>query len=143
MINELKDVTSIAKKDKKTKKYLPGATMVVKDANGVVVKEFVSNDSVYQLVLQPGEYTIEEIAAPKGYILSKEKLSFKVLVNGSLQVKNSNGVYEDSVMVEFYNSPEQPVPVPSTGASGMIVYIAGLTLLISGVVYAIKTAKEC
>ena len=143
MINELKDVTSIVKKDKKTNKYLAGATLVVKDANGTVMKEFVSNDSVYQLVLQPGDYTIEEIAAPKGYILSKEKLSFRVLVNGALQVKNSNGVYEDSVMVEFYNSPEQNVDVPPTGASGMIVYIAGLTLVISGVVYAIKTAKEC
>ena len=143
MINELKDVTSFAKKDKVTDKYVSGATLVVKDSKGTVVKEFVSDNSVYQLVLQPGDYTLEEKAAPKGYVLSNETLSFRVLVNGSLQIKNSNGVYEDSVMVVFYNTPEQPVPVPPTGASGMIVYIAGLTLIISGVVYAIKTAKEC
>ena len=143
MINELKDVTSFVKKDKVTKKYVAGATLVIKDAKGTVVKEFVSNNSVYQLVLQPGDYTIQEIAAPKGYVLSKETMEFRVLVNGSLQVKNSNGVYEDSVMVVFYNTPEQPVPVPPTGESGMFVYIAGLTLVISGVVYAIKTAKEC
>lgn len=143
MINELKDVTSFVKKDKVTKKYVAGATLVIKDSKGNVVKQFVSENTVYQLVLQPGDYTIEEIAAPKGYILSKETLEFRVLVNGSLQVKNSNGVYEDRVMVVFYNTPEQPVPVPSTGASGMFVYIAGLTLIISGVAYAIKTAKEC
>ena len=143
MINELKDVTSFVKKDKVTKKYVAGATLVIKDSKGNVVKQFVSENTVYQLVLQPGDYTIEEIAAPKGYILSKETLEFRVLVNGSLQVKNSNGVYEDSVMVVFYNSPEQPVPVPPTGASGMLLTIAGITLLISGVGYAIKTTKEC
>ena len=145
MINELKDVTSIAKKDKVTDKYLPGAVLVVKDSQGNVVKEFTSNDSVYQLILQPGEYTLEEKAAPSGYILSKEVVSFKVLVNGALQVKNSNGVYEDSVMVVFYNTPEkkETVPVPNTGVSGMLLTIAGITLLVSGVVYVIKTTKEC
>ncbi len=145
MINELKDVTSIAKKDASNDKYLPGATLVVKDNKGNVVQEFVSNDSVYQLVLQPGEYTLEEKAAPSGYILSKDKVSFRVLVSGALQVKNSNGVYEDSVMVVFYNTPEkeEEVIVPSTGASGLFMTIAGLTLLISGVVYVTKTTKEC
>jgi uncharacterized surface anchored protein len=145
MINELKDVTSIAKKDKVTDKYLAGAVLVVKDSNGNVVQEFTSNDSVYQLILQPGEYTLEEKTAPSGYILSKEVVSFKVLVNGALQVKNSNGVYEDSVMVVFYNTPEkkETVPVPNTGVSGMFLTIAGITLLVSGVVYAIKTTKEC
>ena len=143
MINELKDVTSIAKKDKVTNNYVAGAVLVIKDANGNVVQEFTSTGSVYQLVLQPGDYTLEEKSAPSGYILSNEKVSFRVLVNGALQVKNSNGVYEDSVMVEFYNSPKQDVPVPPTGASGMLLTIAGITLLISGVGYAIKTTKEC
>ncbi len=143
MINELKDVTSIAKKDKKTDKYVAGAVMVIKDANGNIVQEFTSNGSVHQLVLQPGDYTLEEKSAPSGYILSNEKVSFRVLVNGALQVKNSNGVYEDSVMVVYYNSPKEDVPVPSTGASGMLLTVAGITLLISGVAYAIKTTKEC
>ena len=145
MINELKDVTSIAKKDASTDKYLAGAVLVVKDANGNIVQEFTSNDSVYQLILQPGDYTLEEKTAPKGYVLSKEVVSFRVLVNGALQVKNSNGVYEDNVMVVFYNTPEKKevVPVPSTGNSGMILTIAGITLLIAGVVYVRKTTKEC
>ena len=145
MINELKDVTSIAKKDKVTDKYIAGAILVVKDANGNVVQEFTSNDSVYQLILQPGDYTLEEKAAPSGYILSNEVVSFRVLVNGALQVKNSNGVYEDSVMVVFYNTPEseEVIVVPSTGKSGLIATVLGLTLLVSGVVYVRKTTKEC
>ena len=145
MINELKDMIAIAKKDKNTGAYLAGATLVIKDANGNVVKEFVSDGSVYQLTLNAGEYTLVEKAAPSGYILSNEVVSFRVLENGNLQVKNSNGVYEDSVMVVYYNSPEkkEDVPVPSTGKSGMIITIAGITLLIAGVVYAIKTTKEC
>ena len=145
MINELKDVTSIVKKDRVTDKYLAGAVLVIKDSNGNVVQEFTSTDSIYQLVLQPGDYTLVEKAAPSGYILSNEVVSFRVLVNGNLQVKNSNGVYEDSVMVVYYNSPEkkEEVPVPSTGKSGMILTIAGITLLIAGVVYVKKTTKEC
>ena len=145
MINELKDVTSIAKKDSTNGNYLAGATMVIKDSNGKVVKEFISSNSVYQLTLDAGTYTLEEKAAPAGYVISNEILVFKVLDNGSLQVKNSNGVFEDSVMVEFYNSPEkhEDVPVPSTGKSTIILTIAGITLLISGVAYVIKTTKEC
>ena len=145
MVNELKDITSIVKKDSVTGNYVAGATMVIKDANGNVVKEFVSNNSVYQLQLDAGTYTLQEIAAPSGYILSKEVLTFRILENGSLQVKNSNGVFEDSVMVEFYNTPEtdDDVPVPSTGKSTLFITLAGVTLLISGVAYVIKTTKEC
>ena len=145
MINELKDITSFVKKDSVTGNYVAGATMVIKDANGNVVKEFVSNNSVYQLQLDAGTYTLQEIAAPTGYILSKEVLTFRVLDNGSLQVKNSNGVFEDSVMVEFYNTPEsdEPFDVPSTGKSTLFITLAGITLLVSGVAYVIKIAKEC
>ena len=145
MINELKDVISFAKKDATNDSYIAGAILVVKDASGNVVAEFTSNDSVYQLVLDAGDYTLEEKAAPSGYILSNEVVSFRVLSNGALQVKNSNGVYEDSVMVVFYNTPskKEVVPVPATGASGLISTIAGLSLLIAGVVYVRKTTKEC
>ena len=145
MINELVDVTSIVKKDSTNDNYVAGATLVIKDAKGNVVQQFVSTNSVYQITLAAGEYTLEEVAAPEGYLTSNEKLFFRILDNGSLQVKNSNGVYEDSVMIVFYNTPEDhhDVPVPPTGKTTLFITLAGITLLISGVAYVIKTTKEC
>lgn len=157
MINELKDVTSFAKKDSVTDKYVSGAVMVIKNSKGEVVNEFTSTDSVYQLTLNAGDYTLSEKSAPDGYVLSNETIRFRITEDGTLQVKDNKGDYQDSVMVVFYNTPKnapstttittkgttEKVVVPSTGSNGTIVMMIGAALLIAGVVYVYKTTKEC
>lgn len=157
MINELIDVISIAKKDYNTDKYLANAKLVIKKANGDVVKEFTSTNTVYQIELSEGEYTLSEIEAPKNYIKSDEVISFKVMDDGTLKVKNNKGEYLDSAMVVFYNKQiggstvttkgsnktAQVVKVPATKANSYIAVIGGIALLIGGAYFAKKTIKGC
>ena len=156
MINELKDVVSFVKKDTTTDKRLAGATLVIKDSKGNVVKEFTTTDGVYSLTLDAGVYTLSEKAAPSGYVLSNEVITFKLLEDGTLKVMNNKGEYADSALITYYNTPEgtpttpekpntpnRVVNVPSTGASANLIMFGGIALLIGGIAYAKKSIKEC
>lgn len=149
MINELKDVISIAKKDYSTDKFVEGAKMIIKDSKESTVKEFTSTNTVYQIELDEGIYTLSELEAPKGYIKSNEVVTFKVENDGTLQVKNNKGEYVDSAMVVFYNKKKggstttTTVKVPATGKDSYVAIISGIALLIGGAYIAKKTIKGC
>ncbi len=145
MINELLDVVSFEKRDAKTKEYVSGAKLVIKDSKGQVVKEFVSSNKPYSLELDPGYYTISEVSAPKGYLLSKEVVYFYLKEDGTLQIRDNNGKYSNTAMITFYNTKEdkQEVPVPSTDKNSTLLVVSGIALLIGGLACAKKTIKEC
>lgn len=145
MVNELIDVVSFAKKDKKTNNYLAGAKLAIKDEKGNLVHEFTSTEQVYQVALDPGRYTLSEVVAPKGYLLSNEIVAFELVDDGTVRVKNEKGEYIDSAIITFYNTPEtkQEVPVPATGKETTLLIMGGIALLIGGVACARKTIKEC
>jgi uncharacterized surface anchored protein len=85
----------ISKQDITTKTELPGAHLVIKDANGTVVEEWTSTNSPhYVKTLTPGKYTLTETIAPEGYQLSTETITFTVSKDG--------GVEQNIVM---YNTP--------------------------------------
>lgn len=145
MINELLNVVRFAKKDSKTGSLVAGAKMIIKDHNGNVVKEFTTTDAMFQMELDPGEYTLAEVEAPKGYVYSHEIVSFMLCEDGTLKVKNTNGEYVDSAVITFLNTKEtsKEVKVPATGNSSTLLIIGGLALLIGGIVCVKKTIKEC
>lgn len=145
MINELIDIVSVAKKDSKTGAFVSNAKLVIKDEKGNIVKEFITGDTVYQVSLTAGKYTLAEVEAPTGYLLSTEVLNFEVLSDGTLRVMNENGEYADSAILTFYNTPEDiiEVPVPATGKNATMLIIGGIALLIGGIACAKKTIKEC
>ena len=147
MINELEDSVSFAKLDSETGEQVAGAKLVIKDSNGYIVSEFTSTDKMYSLQLKSGVYTLYEVEAPQGYELSKDVVTFKLLDDGTVQVLNGNGKYEDVVYVSFYNKkkPEErkEVPVPATGKNATLLLISGLALLIGGAICVKKTIKEC
>ncbi len=145
MVNELIDVVSFAKKDAKTNTYLKDAKLVIKDEKGNLVHEFISTDQVYQVALNPGRYTLSEVSAPKGYLLSNEVVSFELFEDGTLKVRNEKGEYIDSAIITFYNTPEkkEEVPVPATDKDTTLLIMGGIALLIGGVACARKTIKEC
>lgn len=144
MINELIDVVSFAKKDKATDKLLAGATLVLKDSKGNIVKEFTTTDKVYQMSLEAGVYTLSEKSAPDGYVLSKEVITFKLLDNGTLKVLNDKNEYVDTVLITYYNNKakEQEVEVPPTDLNSNMLIIGGIALLIGGILYVRKTIKQ-
>ncbi len=82
------DITTtveISKTDATTSEELPGAHLVVKDANGTVVDEWTSTNEVHVIKnLVPGKYTLTETIAPEGYKLSTETIEFEVFADGTV-----------------------------------------------------------
>ena len=74
---------SISKQDITNGKEVPGAKLVVKDKDGNVVDTWISGTEPHLIEgLKPGEYTLNELIAPDGYILSDETITFTVTENG-------------------------------------------------------------
>ena len=74
----------VSKKDATTSEELPGAHLVVKDAEGNVVDEWVSTDEVHIIKgLKVGKFTLSETIAPVGYRLSTTTVEFEVKADGS------------------------------------------------------------
>ena len=91
-------VVSILKLDKNTNNPIAGAKLVVKDSMGNQIKTFTSSVNGYTITgLSNGTYTVEELEAPAGYELSKEKETFTLDDNTK------------QVQVKFYNVPKNRV----------------------------------
>ena len=85
MENKPSDVNvEFSKIDVTTGKELPGATLEVRDSNGKLIESWVSTDKTHYIKLAPGKYTLTEIVAPEGYILSNETKEFEVKTDGSV-----------------------------------------------------------
>ena len=137
MYNKPEDVKEniivITKKDITNDKELPGATLIVKDAKGNIIDKWVSgNESHIIKGLTAGTYTLEEISAPKGYVLNKETITFEVKDNGEV------------TEVVMYNTPESTeIIVPPTGLdSSSIAYIIGGLIIAIGSVLIYRNAKK-
>ena len=137
MYNKPEDVKEniivISKKDITNDKELPGATLTVKDAKGNVIDKWVSgNESHIIKGLTAGTYTLEEVSAPKGYVLNKETITFEVKDNGEI------------TEVVMYNTPESTeIVVPPTGLdSSSVAYIIGGLIIAIGSVLIYKNAKK-
>lgn len=73
---------SVKKVDYNTKSTIAGAKLVLKDANGKVITEWTSTINEHIIRNLPnGNYTIEEIEAPTGYLLNKNVTKFTVSDN--------------------------------------------------------------
>ena len=70
---------SVIKIDANTKQSLAGATLVLKDANGNQVSSWETTINEHVIKNLPnGTYSIEEVSAPKGYILNKQPYKFTI-----------------------------------------------------------------
>lgn len=118
-LNLITTRVEIEKKDINSKDNLAGAKLVLKDINGTVIEEWTSTADPYKIsFLKAGKYILEEIEAPNGYSLNKQKVEFEVVVDGLVKT------------VVMYNEPI--VKVPDTGINRSMVFYGGLGLLVLG-----------
>lgn len=110
----------ISKIDATTSEELPGATLIVKDANGDTVKQWVSTEETYKIQLEPGEYTLTEITAPSGYEVA-ETISFTV---------DENGLVGSEKVVMKDTPKEYEVKINKTALNGK--ELAGATIRVTG-----------
>jgi hypothetical protein len=78
-------------------KYLPGAKFQIIDADGKVVKEFVTGKEETKFILPIGTYTLHEVSAPKGYQTASDQ-TFEIVEN-----KITDLYYEESDKVRLTN----------------------------------------
>ena len=120
---------AISKQDITTKQELPGATLVIKDVNGKEIDRWVSTNEVHYVELEKGTYTLTEVIAPKGYVLSTETITFTVDENGNVDKP-----------VIMYNTKAVEVPITDANVP-MIVYLIGALGMIFGFTKVLKNAK--
>lgn len=78
-------IVEISKKDITDEKEVPGAKLQILDQDGEVVAEWVSGEKPHTIyALEPGEYTLHEEAAPRGYLVVSD-VPFEVQENGEIQ----------------------------------------------------------
>lgn len=127
-------VASIVKIDEDTGEILAGAVLVVRDSAGKEVARFTTTSSAYTIEnIGNGTYTVEEVSAPDGYILSDEKISFTI--------DDENR----TAQVTFKNKKETTtiVEVPQTNSNASVIfYIVGGLILASTAGFVYYNAKK-
>ena len=126
-----KSVVQIRKVNGETGENLAGASMVLKDAEGNVVKTWVTtNEDMIIEDLQPGKYYLSETEAPEGFVLSTEVIEIEVSLNGG------------SVIVTFFNTPEVEVPDTDSNISTLAIMLGIITVAVGGSIVYINYKKE-
>ena len=126
--NPSKHQVEISKQDITTKSELPGATLIIKDANGNEIDRWVSGTTPHYIELDVGEYTLTEVQAPIGYDLSYEVVRFSVTDT------------TDITRVVMYNSK-----TPNTADRNITSIIGMMFISLMGIgtsVFKLKTKKN-
>ena len=129
--------------------YMPlaGATLMILDSNGVIVKDFygrtckwVTKAQEELFCLTEGTYTLVETEAPEGYSVA-DPIRFEIDEHYTVHLIDEHGnriedniqnqiIMEDPVVSpEFEEPPPPPPPPPNTGDSMDIWLYSGLFLL--------------
>ena len=125
-----KSVVSIVKVDQETNAPLAGAELVVRDSSGKEIARFITTTESHSITdLENGTYTVEEVAAPSGYMKSNEKITFTIDADHL------------SHQITFVNTKEVIVPDTATIPSGIIILI-GMIITLSGIYYITGNAKK-
>ena len=123
----------ISKQDATTGKELAGAKLVLKDSTGKTVDSWTSTTKPHEVAnLAAGTYTLTETIAPKGYVLSKETVTFTVKADGTV-----------SGSVIMKNQPEEIPEGPKTGnVISAVSFFVGMLCLGYSVSYFLGLTKK-
>ena len=119
-------VVKISKTDITGDKEIPGATLNLRgDYNTDLT--WVSTSESHKVTLKPGVYKLTETIAPKGYILSKETIEFKLDENGVIYQKNTNGEFTKVDVIKMVNEVRPTINISKLD-SKTNKYVSGATL---------------
>lgn len=127
---EDKSITYVKKIDATTNKTVAGAKLQLTDSSGKVIDSWETTDKEHIISgLTIGTYYIEEIEAPKGYSINKNKQTIKITSASQVQT------------VEFKNTPIVAVPDTLANVSKVIIVI-GIFAVLTGAIVVYKNKKE-
>lgn len=122
---------SISKTDITGMAEIPGATLNLVGDNNTDLT-WISTTASHKVILKPGVYTLTETIAPKGYILSKESVTFKLDENGKLYQMNKDGEYEIVSTIKMVNEVRPLVNISKLNGKTN-EYVSGATLNIKNI----------
>ncbi|MDL2302006.1 hypothetical protein LJC58_06605, partial [Lachnospiraceae bacterium OttesenSCG-928-D06] len=120
----------ITKRDITDAKEIPGAEIVIMNAEGQTVFKGVSNGEgkVYFEPLQPGVYMFWETVAPEGYKINETVFKFEVHEDGS--VTGDHTIFDELIEPDEPGEDESSGDVPKTGDQKQVLMIGCFILLI-------------
>ena len=116
----------ISKTDITGEKEIPGATLNLKGDNNTNLT-WVSTSKSHKVTLKPGYYSLTETIAPKGYILSKETIEFRIDDEGNLYQKNIVSEYVKVDRIQMINEVRPTININKLD-SKTNKYVSGATL---------------
>ena len=125
-----KVVINVTKVDQATREAIPGAVLVMKDAQGQIIYKWTSTNASEVITdVENGTYTIEEVSAPEGYIKSDKVITFTI---------DDNHL---SHQITFENAKEVYVP-DTASVSSMIMMILGIVITGLGLNFVYKNGQR-
>lgn len=136
--------TKIKKIDGQSNKALKGATLGLYEGTTLLAKGTSASDGFVKFYkdendtkeykVAPGTYSIKEISAPKGYVLSKDVVNFTIK---DTDIDNGG---EFTVAANFKN---YPAVAPMTGGEGTMIFtIVGASLILLAGALAVVILKK-
>ena len=119
-------VVNISKTDITGDKEIPGATLNLTGDNNTNLT-WVSTNESHKVTLKPGYYKLTETIAPKGYILSKETIEFKLDEDGNVYQKNTAGEYAKVDYIKMINEVRPTINISKLD-SKTNKYVYGATI---------------
>lgn len=127
-ITNNKTYIKISKKDIASKVEVPGAEIVIKDANGTeVVKYTSSNEESAKYYLPAGEYILTESIAPANYKILASEIKFSISSTGEVNILNDASDYYEVVngyTITLYDEVINPKTAP--GIRTILIATIGL-----------------
>lgn len=107
-------VLRLAKVDSSTGEYIPGALLKLSRKDGSMTPiTFTSTEFDYEIKgIRAGEYILEEVNAPVGYITSDSKIEFNVYETGKVQAKR---LISNNITISIMN---KKLVIDSNGIDG-------------------------
>lgn len=138
--NQPEETTIVKKVDSETKQPLAGATFRLFDQEGDAIGEYTTDSDGIVLLpaLAPGTYSIQEVAAPEGYMIDNAcKMTFEVKPGQHasltftdtkkpgiqiLKVDDKTGDPLAGATFEIFNQRNQRIYTQTTDESGMLIF---------------------
>lgn len=138
--NQPEETTIVKKVDSETKQPLAGATFRLFDQEGDAIGEYTTNSDGIVLLpaLAPGTYSIQEVAAPDGYMIDNAcKMTFEVKPGQHasltftdtkkpgiqiLKVDDKTGDPLAGATFEIFNQRGQRIYTQTTDEAGMLIF---------------------
>lgn len=135
-IKEVYYSAKISLKDKETKKFISGATLVVKDETGKTIDSWVTTDKEHTISkLKKGTYTLSQTKTTEEYKLNEQSTTFKIeKENINVIITNEKKTEEELQQEKIENTTSDEINVDNTlSTKNKFISLLSIISILSGI----------